>query len=129
MWAGAAQWIDGVPLSINLGRGIGDRDGLSENAIFYKGQLHKLTDITWDIPMSNQKVEPDKPWRLTSDDGRLYLVFTPFTHRRHRLFLGFVDLLQHQYIGHFSGSIMLDDGTNMDIGPLLGFVEQVNNRW
>lgn len=36
---------------------------------------------------------------------------------------------QHQVFGRFTGSVVLDDGTRLEIENLLGFAEEVRNRW
>ena len=36
---------------------------------------------------------------------------------------------QHQVFGKFSGSVILDDGSKLEIKDLLGFAEKVRNKW
>lgn len=36
---------------------------------------------------------------------------------------------QHQVFGRYSGHVLLDDGTRLEIENLLGFAEEVRNRW
>ena len=36
---------------------------------------------------------------------------------------------QHQVFGRFSGEVILDDGTKLEIKDLTGFAEKVFNKW
>ena len=36
---------------------------------------------------------------------------------------------QHQVFGKFTGKMILDDGTVLEIKDFLGFAEKVKNRW
>lgn len=36
---------------------------------------------------------------------------------------------RHQVFGHFSGTVILDDGSKLKIDQLVGFAENVKNRW
>ena len=36
---------------------------------------------------------------------------------------------QHQVFGRFTGKVMLDDGTELEVKDLLGFAEKVKNKW
>ncbi|MFX1561001.1 MAG: DUF2804 domain-containing protein [Promethearchaeota archaeon] len=37
--------------------------------------------------------------------------------------------VQHQVFGWFSGKVVLDDDTELNIDRFLGFAEDVYNRW
>ncbi len=36
---------------------------------------------------------------------------------------------QHQVFGRYTGFVVLDDGTRVEVENLLGFAEEVRNRW
>ena len=36
---------------------------------------------------------------------------------------------QHQVFGRFSGTMVLDDGTKLQVRDLMGFAEKVENKW
>jgi len=129
LWAGAAGVPGGTTLSFNLGSGSGNAPDCTENVIFHQGVAHKLADAQWDIPMRDGAVRQDEPWHVSSDDGRIDLVFSPHAGYKNRLNLGFVRLQREQLFGTFSGNVLLDDGTGMDIESMSGFVERVRNRW
>ncbi len=42
---------------------------------------------------------------------------------------GLVRSVQHQTFGRYSGHVILDDGARLEVRDLLGFAEEVANRW
>ena len=129
LWAGAAGLLGGKPFSLNLGGGFGDPSAATENVLFYQGKAHKLEEIQWTIPKKNKKTEYERPWIITSDDGRVDLVFEPVQDRKTQMNLGFLCSDQHQVFGYFKGNVILDDGTVLDVAPLFGFAEKICNKW
>lgn len=128
LWAQAAGLQDGVPFALNLGDGFGSAAVATENVLFYRGKAHKLGEVQWDIPTENAKTNYMGLWHITSDDGRVELVFEPVLDRKTRLNLGFFCAGQHQIFGHFSGNVILDDGTVLDVDSLLGFAEKICSK-
>jgi len=43
--------------------------------------------------------------------------------------LGLIRCDTHQTFGHFSGTVVLDDGTQMTVENLMGFAEDVRTWW
>ena len=37
--------------------------------------------------------------------------------------------IQHQVFGYYTGEMVLDDGTRIRVDRMLGFAEDVYNRW
>lgn len=122
-WASAGTWLDGVRVGWNLGYGFGDRTAASENAIVYDGTVHKLTDVRFHFD------DYEDSWQITSPDGRFEMRFEPLFDRNESVNLGLVKSVQHQVFGHYSGSLVLDDGTTLEIDEVIGFAEEVRNRW
>ena len=129
-WGTCSTRIDGAPFGFNLGYGFSDRSSASENALFYRGRLHKLEEVTFGIP-EDGKGSPDytAPWTVTSSDGRFEAVFMPIIDRK-----GLIDLKlfvsdQHQVFGKMSGKAVLDDGTEVRIKDGMCFAEIVHNRY
>lgn len=124
-WSSASGFVDGVPFGFNLGYGFSDRTPASENALIHAGRLHKLGAVRF-------AYDPDDllaPWQLTDDEGRLDLQFAPLLDRHSRIDLLLMKTVQHQVFGHFSGRVVLDDGSTLHVRDLLGFAEDVFNRW
>jgi hypothetical protein len=70
-----------------------------------------------------------QPWRFTDDEGRLDLTFTPFKDRTARTNLGMIFSEVHQMFGRYSGRIILDDGSLLEVQDLIGFAEEHHARW
>lgn len=122
-WASASTKVDGVRLGWNLGYGFGDRSHASENAVFYDGDLHKLEDVTFEYD------DYLEPWTITSSDGCFEMTFDPVLDRSSETNLLVIRNEQHQVFGHFSGQFTLEDGQVVEVEDVLGFAEEVYNRW
>mgnify|MGYP003649593035 CR=1 FL=1 len=146
---------DGVPHTVgfNIGYGFSDRTPASENMIFFDGKGHKLRQVEWYIPSKKQRkkqeADPSSPsrgvlahtatcdelaftegtWYFTSGDGRFEMEFAPCLDRFSDTNLFIFRSIQHQVFGRFSGHIVLDDGERIEIKNMIGFAEDVFNRW
>jgi hypothetical protein len=128
---GAAQGMIGNNLfGFNLGYGFGDTSKATENMLFYNGVASKLEEVTFHIPMNNKgSYEYMEPWKITSSDDRLQMIFTPILDRSVNLSAVVLSTNQHQVFGTFTGMALLDDGTMVFIKNFTGFLERVENRW
>lgn len=124
-WGSASGLLDGAPFGFNIGYGFGDTTAATENMLFYRGRAHKLEGVQFHI------AEPDflSPWKFIGSDGRFELSFTPILDRHSNDNFFVVKSWQHQVFGRFSGRVVLDDGTVLEVNDLLGFAEKVTNRW
>ena len=55
--------------------------------------------------------------------------FEPIIDRAAKFDVGVLRSIQHQVFGRFTGTVGLDDGTSVEVRDLLGFAEEVRNRW
>lgn len=124
-WASASGMLGAHSFGLNLGYGFSDRTPASENALWYDHQIHKLQEITFSIPETGYM----DPWRISSNDKRCELEFTPIVDRQSNINLLLVKSVQHQVFGHFSGQVTLDDGTVLTLADFPGFAEDVYNRY
>lgn len=124
-WASASGRLDDHTFGLNLGYGFSDRSPASENAIIYDNRIHKLEEVQFHIPEAGYL----HPWKITSSDRRCELEFTPVVDRTANMNLLLVKSIQHQVFGHFSGKVVLDDGTILEIESFPGFAEDVYNRY
>lgn len=122
-WGAAAALVDGRRISWNIGYGFGDLSTHSENIAFVDGVGHKLGRVTFEFDGWLE------PWRFTSDDGRFEMTFEPLLDRNGDVNLLIFRSVQHQVFGHYSGRITLDDGEVLALDRVLGFAEEVRNRW
>ena len=128
-WGSASGLADGVPFGFNIGYGFGDTSAASENMIFYGGKAHKLSQVTFNIPMKDGKEDYMSPWTFTSDDGRFEMDFVPVIDRASCTDVKLICSDQHQVFGRFTGKAVLDDGKEIYIKDFLGFAEKVHNKW
>ena len=97
--------------------------------LFFNGKAHKLSQVKFEIPVRDGKDDFMSPWKFTSDDGRFELDFIPMMDRCAKIDLKLICSDQHQVFGRFSGTVILDDGTKVEIKDLPGFAEKVRNKW
>ena len=124
-WSSVSGYINSVPFGWNLGYGFSDRTPASENAVFYNNKIHKLDEVVFHFDKNNYM----KPWKFTSNDGRLEMKFMPLLDRSSKFNLLFLKSIQHQVFGYFTGKVILDEGTELQIENMLGFAEDVLNCW
>ena len=149
-WGSASGQIDGVPFGFNIGYGFGDTSAASENMLFYNNKAHKLSEVTFNIPMVPKTFKTKggccgpsgdevctadltedymSPWTFTSDDGRFEMDFEPIMDRAALADFKILVSDQHQVFGKFTGKAILDDGTVIEVKDFLGFAEKVHNKW
>ncbi|MDR0495395.1 MAG: DUF2804 domain-containing protein [Treponema sp.] len=116
---------DGRLIGFNVGHGSIDSSAGTENAFFVDGRLHKLDQVTFHIPPANWL----SPWRFTSSDNRLEMVFTPQQERRDRNQLFFYSMSRRQVYGSFSGKAVMDDGAAINFQNITGFAERAKTRF
>jgi hypothetical protein len=124
-WGSASGEIDNIPFGFNIGYGFGDLSSASENMIFYDGKAHKLDRLTFHIDTKDYL----KPWKFTSNDGRFELELKPILDRDAGVNLLILKMITHQVFGYYNGTVILDDGKKIEVNNLLGFAEEVKNRW
>lgn len=128
-WGSLSTYVDGIPLGLNLGYGFGDTSNASENVIIYDGKAHKTGQVSFNIPMVNNREAYLKPWTITSDDRRIELEFDPILDRHSNTDLLIIGSDQHQVFGRFSGFVVLDNQKKITFEDKLGFAEKVKNKW
>lgn len=120
---------NGKTFGFNLGYGFGDTSAASENMLFVDGVAHKLDKVVFEIPQKNGKDDFLSPWKFRDNEGRLDLDFEPILDRKDETDIGLIASYQHQVFGKFSGKVVLDDGSVLEIKDKLGFAEKVFNKW
>ncbi len=123
-WSSASGLVNGKSFGFNLGYGFGDNPA-TENMVFIDGKGHKLDQVTFQF---NRKNYLDA-WLITSNDNRCELEFKPILDRNDTVNLLVFKSVQHQVFGYFSGYVILDSGEKIELKNLLGFAEEVYNRW
>lgn len=128
-WSSASGLMEGIPFGFNLGYGFGDTRAATENVLFYNGRAHKLGHVIFHIPLVKGKYDYLSPWTMESEDGRLKLDFVPVMDRASCTDAKLIKSDQHQVFGRFSGKVILDAGTEIELKDFFGFAERVENKW
>ena len=122
-WAGGCGQAGGRQVGFSVGYSSADSSMGTENGFFIDGKLHKLDQVTFHIPAGKLL-----PWRFTSNDNRLEMIFTPSQDRdeSHQMF--FYSLKRRQFFGSFSGKVILDDGSEYEFHDINGMAERRKSR-
>ena len=122
-WAAASGFYNDIPFGFNLGYGFSDRLKVSENAFFFNNRLHKLNKVEFKF---NSYMDN---WEIKDNEGRLNLTFKPVVPRISNTNLAIIVSKQNQIFGYFDGKVKLDNGEEIKITNLMGFAEEVYNKW
>ena len=112
-----------------MGYGFGDTRAATENAIFYNGRAHKLDYVIFHIPLKKGKPDFLAQWSIESDDKRLRLDFVPIMDCATRTDAKVLKSDRHQVFGRFSGKVVLDAGTELEVKDFFGFAEKIETKW
>ncbi|MDR2952255.1 MAG: DUF2804 domain-containing protein [Treponema sp.] len=123
-WAAACGMSGGRRLGFCVGHSWADAGAGTENGFFTDGKLHKLDQVAFHIPLSDWL----SPWRFSSNDGRLEMVFTPHQERSESRGFLFYAIKRRQVCGSFSGKAQLDDGSVIEFQDLAGFAEMSKTK-
>jgi hypothetical protein len=124
-WAAGCGQSGGRQAAFSVGYDSADSAMGTENAFFINGSLHKLDQVTFHISPSNWLL----PWRFTSNDNRLEMIFAPHQERSENLQMFFHYLKRRQVCGFFSGKVILDDGSEFEFQNITGFAERRKTRF
>lgn len=127
-WPYAIRWNwaagSGPGRAIQLGGKWTDGTGLTENALFVDGRLHKIgEELSW----SYDRADWLRPWRISG--ARVDIEFHPFHEKIAKTNLGIIANETHQCFGHFTGWATTGDGDRVELDGLVGWAEEANNRW
>lgn len=126
-WAMASQRSLGKTIGLNFGGKWTDGTGMTENAFFVNGTMHKIhEDVLFDYNDQNFK----EPWKIStkfSDDVKLE--FTPFFERVSKSDMKLVKSEVHQLFGYYNGYVRYKDGKKLRISQLLGSIEEHYAKW
>ena len=124
-WASGSGKSGGRQVSVSVGYDTSDTSVCTENAFFLDGKIHKLDQVTFQINPSNWLL----PWRFTSNDGRLEMIFAPHQERMESRQMLLHSLKRRQVIGSFSGKVILDNGSEFEFQNIIGFAERRRTRF
>ncbi|HIU35131.1 MAG TPA: DUF2804 domain-containing protein [Candidatus Fimenecus excrementigallinarum] len=125
-WGNGSSYLpDGRIFGFEIGWGFGSMDAASENTLFLDGVAHKIDQVY----LQKDPKDYMRPWVFSSNDGRFEMTMTPeFDNYTNLRFFG-VGNRCHQVFGKWNGSVVLDDGTKLDIRDMTAFCEFSDNHW
>lgn len=121
---GAGSGLSGdTTIGLQVGGQWTDGTGQTENGVIVGGRLHKIHDeLTWDFDRSR----PEAPWHVHG--GGLDATLTPFLVKKSRTNLGVLSGRTDQAFGLWTGTFA-GDGVDIAFDELVGWAEDVHNRW
>jgi hypothetical protein len=126
-WACFSGLQNGRSIGINLGGSWTDGTGMTENGICVDGRVSKISE---DLHFSYNPSDQMKPWTITAPvSGRIDLRVVPFFERVAKTNQLVIYSEFRQVFGHFSGTLVPDDGQAIEVADIIGWVEQHRARW
>jgi hypothetical protein len=119
-WAAACGQAGDHQAAFSVGYDSADSALGTENAFFLDGKLHKLNQVSFHVAPST----PQQPWRFTSNDNRLEMIFQTHQERSEIHQMLFYSLRRRQVLGFFSGKVILDNGKEFEFQNITGFAER-----
>ncbi|MGX5219774.1 DUF2804 domain-containing protein [Pseudomonas sp. S9] len=110
----------------NFGTDWTDYSGLSENALWFGGELQQLENSVEITPM---KSGPLASWSIKDADQRVNLRFTPRQLHQAAPHLGLLYADTRQWFGHFDGDLISPQGEHVPVKAALGWLGATDARW
>ncbi|GAA1965754.1 DUF2804 domain-containing protein [Agromyces allii] len=122
-WGAGSGTVDGRTVGLQLGAKWTDDTGSTENAVVVDGRLHKIgEELDWVYDEADWLA----PWRVHGATADLR--FEPFWDRVSATELVVFGSHGHQCFGSWSGWVEVD-GERLEVDGLVGWAEDVRNRW
>lgn len=113
-------------IAANFGSGWCDYSGLSENALWFGGELLHLEES---VEILQNPQGPLAPWRLQSPSGQVDLTFTP--RQLHQVAPTFGPFFAdtRQWFGCFDGTLRNQRGEKVPVAAAYGWLGATQARW
>ena len=125
-WCTVSGWVNDVPFGLNIDYGFGSES--NKSMIFYNDRGHHLNKPRFSFSENN----PMDDWLFHDDEGRVDLRLKPMFLEDSNTNLIIIRMKVVKAYGYFTGSVILDDGTEILIKEddrLFGSAEAVVNHW
>ncbi len=123
---GAGPAASGEVVGLQLGGKWTAGTGATENGLIVDGVLHKIgSELDWEYSWAR----PMQPWRVVDPDGRLDLRLVPRFDKHTKVDAVALRTEVHQVFGTWSGTVVTDDGRELELRDVLGFAEESRSRW
>lgn len=123
-WACFSGINNGEQVGLNLSWGVNET-GYTENCFWVGNQLHAMPQVQFTL----DRDKPETPWKITSADGRVDLVFTPQGRYETQVNALLMATNFKQIFGQFNGRLLDCEGREHHISQVYGFVEDQYAKW
>jgi len=124
-WAASASTLsDGRTFGMNLSCGVNETS-FTENGFWIDGKMTKVSTVAFEFNPENFY----DPWRITSADGKVDLIFTSENHRAEKVNAKIIATRFTQMIGTFKGTLKTDDNKVIQIEGCPGWAEDHYAKW
>ncbi|NRB38266.1 MAG: DUF2804 domain-containing protein [Pseudomonadales bacterium] len=125
-WTSINAHTESGRLGLNLAAGVNET-GSVENVFWLNGRRQYLPAVHFDF----QRLPTNgvHQWQIYSDNGQVDLHFTADNQRSEKLNLLFLKSNFRQFIGHFDGKIIDEQGHEIPIKNVFGLTEDHFARW
>lgn len=115
---------DGRVAGMNVSCGVNETS-FTENCFWIDGRLHKIDSVDFDY----DRFDMDKPWRLSSRDGRLDLEFRPEGKHVEKINAWIVASDFNQLFGRYHGWLRTTENEKIPVNGVLGYMERHYAKW
>jgi hypothetical protein len=123
-WGAGSGRTDGRVIGLQVGGKWTDGTGSCENSLLVDGRLTKISEeLDWRYDTDDWMA----PWQVVGESADL--TFTPFHLKRSVTDLKVFSSRTHQCFGHWSGTVRDDTGEWIRVADVVGWAEDVRNRW
>ncbi len=123
-WGAGSGCSNGHVIGVQVGAQWTAGTGVSENAFFVDGRMHKIHGETdWEYDIENWRA----PWRVRG--GGLDATFEPFHNKTTRTNLLILKGHTDQCFGFWRGTFTPEGAAPIEFDGILGWAEEVHNRW
>ena len=123
-WASISAMVEGLAFGLNMAAGVNET-GLCENALWFDGQIQHLSPASFVFDRTDDK----KPWQVISLCGEVQLEFTPLYCRQEKVNIGLLASNFRQYVGLYTGFVVLQNGTKLPLNEVKGLAEDHYAKW
>ncbi|MFX0075367.1 MAG: DUF2804 domain-containing protein [Candidatus Hermodarchaeota archaeon] len=122
--AAAGKTSDGHDIWFSQGHSYEDPALHDKNMVGYDGKGHKLGPIRFHVPEN-----PEDLWRFTSEDGRFEMTLKPIFYHPSKMNYIIFNSKSTLVYGLYSGYVILDDGSKIEVEKILGHAESIKWKW
>lgn len=121
VWGNGSTVVNGTHFGFNIGWGFGNTSAATENMFFWDNKAYKLGDV--------QEIRIGDNFRYADAERKFVFHVEPIFDNYTRTKAPSVNNSCHQVFGRWSGVVVLDDGTKVDIPSFIAFCEHADNCW